>query len=126
MLITWILAGAAVVALLVAVFLVLGRRSGSSAGREPQMRALHAVDEPADDVPAEASPRGAVTLPETQSSLDIDIVDPTLPVEEDEPTGPTPRILVTAVGQTDAGRRRKHNEVVMQSIAIWLATSPAA
>ena len=43
-------------------------------------------------------------------------------IEEDEPTGPQPRILVTAVGQTDAGRRRKHNEdayLVLQAHSLF-------
>ncbi len=31
-------------------------------------------------------------------------------LEDDDPTGPIPLILVTGVGRTDPGRRRKHNE----------------
>lgn len=41
-------------------------------------------------------------------SLEVDVA---LDIEdEDEPTSPFARILVTAVGNTDTGRRRKHNE----------------
>jgi protein phosphatase len=42
------------------------------------------------------------------------VADPEVPIDlsesEDDPTGPIALILVTAVGRTDPGRRRKHNE----------------
>jgi protein phosphatase len=44
---------------------------------------------------------------EGRSGPDI-IVEATF--EDDDPTGPIALILVTAVGRTDAGKRRKHNE----------------
>lgn len=45
-------------------------------------------------------------------SMEIDTISAELELdlEQDAPSGPVPRILVTAVGRTDAGRRRKHNE----------------
>jgi serine/threonine protein phosphatase PrpC len=42
------------------------------------------------------------------AELDVEIDEPA--TEEEEPTGPVPLILVSAVGRTDQGRRRKHNE----------------
>ncbi len=39
-----------------------------------------------------------------------DITVDTEIMEDDDPTGPIALILVTAVGRTDAGKRRKHNE----------------
>ncbi len=54
----------------------------------------------ASDPPPPASP--AVLSTEVDLSLMAD--------DEDEPSGPLARILVTAVGSTHAGRRRKHNE----------------
>ena len=39
-----------------------------------------------------------------------DITIDTTVMEDDDPTGPVALILVTAVGRTDAGKRRKHNE----------------
>ena len=42
------------------------------------------------------------------TELDVTLDGPVL--DEEEPTGPVPMILVSAVGRTDQGRRRKHNE----------------
>jgi serine/threonine protein phosphatase PrpC len=42
--------------------------------------------------------------PSTTVSIDVE------GLEDDDPTGPQALILVTAIGRTDAGRRRKHNE----------------
>jgi len=47
-------------------------------------------------------------LSTTSTDLDIDLDEPN--PDDDEPTGPVPLILVSAVGRTDQGRRRKHNE----------------
>lgn len=44
------------------------------------------------------------------TELDIAIDDEPHPEDDEEPTGPVPLILVSAVGRTDQGRRRKHNE----------------
>ena len=47
--------------------------------------------------------------------VDVGIVDDTDGIE-DEPTGPVARILVTATGRTDKGKKRKHNE---DAILVW-------
>lgn len=54
-----------------------------------------------------AAPSGrAASLLSTEVDVSVDV-----PTSEDEdPTGPVPLILVSAVGRTDQGRRRKHNE----------------
>ena len=59
---------------------------------------------PAHHPPAAAASNAASTeIDVSGTGFDVDF-------EEDEPSGPQPRILVSAAGQTDAGRRRKHNE----------------
>lgn len=43
-------------------------------------------------------------------------------IDDDDPTGPIALILVTAIGRTDPGRRRKHNEdayLVMDNAAVF-------
>jgi serine/threonine protein phosphatase PrpC len=55
----------------------------------------------------------ASSMPEIEIRSDID---------DDDPTGPIALILVTAVGRTDPGRRRKHNEdayLVMEDQAVF-------
>lgn len=122
----WILAGVAALLVIVLAVLALGRRSAGAPSREPS--ALAAAGPPsgagaterrrdageerggsqlASDPPPATRP-ASITL----ASAEIEISDAGFgpEIEEDEPTGPTPRILVTAVGSTDAGRRRKHNE----------------
>ncbi|NOY90503.1 MAG: serine/threonine-protein phosphatase [Deltaproteobacteria bacterium] len=53
----------------------------------------------------EALDRGGAATGQTSLALDIDI-----DLEEDDPTSPFARILVTAHGSTDVGLRRSHNE----------------
>jgi protein phosphatase len=56
----------------------------------------------------------APILAEAEVSVDVSA--------EDDPTGPVALILVTAVGRTDPGRRRKHNEdayLVMEDKAVF-------
>lgn len=56
----------------------------------------------------------APILAEAEVSVDV--------AQEDDPTGPQALILVTAVGRTDPGRRRKHNEdayLVMEDKAVF-------
>jgi protein phosphatase len=55
----------------------------------------------------------ATTQATLSSELDIDLGSPHMEEpnpDDEEPTGPVPLILVSAVGRTDQGRRRKHNE----------------
>jgi len=50
-------------------------------------------------------------MPSVQSSVALPSADVPIEVEEEEePTGPFALILVTAVGRTDPGLKRKHNE----------------
>lgn len=69
-------------------------------------------------VPPPAAQKGVVTDLASQEAAATDIaVDIEPAADDDDPTGPQALILVTAVGRTDAGRRRKHNEdsyLVMQ------------
>ncbi|MGZ3477641.1 MAG: PP2C family protein-serine/threonine phosphatase [Polyangiales bacterium] len=56
----------------------------------------------------------APLIAETELAVDV--------ATEDDPTGPVALILVTAVGRTDPGRRRKHNEdayLVMEDKAVF-------
>jgi protein phosphatase len=66
------------------------------------------------DLPSRAKPRLPSHSEITDESTGADLgpgVDVKLEIEEDdEPTGPHALILVTAVGRTDPGLKRKHNE----------------
>jgi protein phosphatase len=56
--------------------------------------------------PAAPAPTGPATVPTTAAATDVQIdVE-----EEEEPTGPHALILISAVGRTDPGLKRKHNE----------------
>jgi protein phosphatase len=77
-----------------------GRVAASPAGT-PGAEA-HGANAPL-DAPAAKVPRGAETAGATALSRGD-------PPEEDDPTGPHALILVTAVGRTDPGRKRAHNE----------------
>jgi protein phosphatase len=57
-----------------------------------------------DDAPAkkQAAPDPSVSVVSAEVHVDVE--------EEEEPTGPHALILVTAVGRTDPGLKRKHNE----------------
>lgn len=70
---------------------------------------------------ARASARAS--LQTMSAEIDIAFEDvPGAPVLDDDPTGPVPKILVSAVGGTDQGRKRKHNEdafVVMASHSLF-------
>lgn len=112
----------------------LAKRSGQSEAAPRastgRTRAAHA------DVKDEEEPEGSKVAsipppPEAQKAKVVDLSEevsapsapkpkpakevPSVPVEidhfdDDDPTGPQALILVTAVGRTDPGRRRKHNE----------------
>ena len=98
-------------------------RPGAGAGRKPAGAGDEEEAEPEGTKVASVRPpqiqsqKGVVTdlaaaddAPELSegpaSSVSIDL----LGLEDDDPTGPQALILVTAIGRTDAGRRRKHNE----------------
>lgn len=65
---------------------------------------------------APPAPAGkSVVIPMSELAVDVGM-------EEDDPTGPQALILVSAVGRTDPGRRRKHNEdayLVMEDQAVF-------
>lgn len=70
--------------------------------------------------------RGRVSLSTQTMSSEIDISvesgENDAAVVDDEPTGPVARILVSAVGGTDQGKKRKHNEdayVVLPNHALY-------
>lgn len=72
-----------------------------------------------------AAPRAGarVSLQSTSTEIDVSFEDVGEgPVLDDEPTGPVPKILVSAVGGTDQGKKRKHNEdafVVLPSHSLF-------
>jgi protein phosphatase len=94
------------------------RASRSSVARDPVVKkdpgpkvtTKEESPEPKVDLPSRAKPR----LPSHSDITDESpegAVDVKLEIEEDdEPTGPHALILVTAVGRTDPGLKRKHNE----------------
>ena len=55
-----------------------------------------------DDQPPPSAPKPSIEVPSVQVEVDT--------MDDDDATGPQALILVTAVGRTDPGRRRKHNE----------------
>ena len=102
----------------------------------PSEAAPDASDAPAADPPAQRSPRGDATIDprddggttmaagaqggrarvsmssqtmSTEIEIAVDSAEDAA-VVDDEPTGPVAKILVSAVGGTDQGRKRKHNE----------------
>lgn len=130
---TWIIAGVAGLVLVTILFFLLGRRRDAAPSREPVAVGAGAATsggarpestgEDGGTKLASNPPPGAAGSSQT-ASMEIEISETGLPpeIEEDEPTGPQPRILVTAVGQTDAGRRRKHNEdayLVLQAHSLF-------
>ncbi len=79
---------------------------------------------PKDDDEIEGTKVASVPPPGTQEkSVITRLPDVTLDMTvDDDPTGPVALILVTAVGRTDPGRRRKHNEdayLVMEDQAVY-------
>lgn len=110
-----IAAGAAVLVAVFLLYLFFGRGPDRSATREPATAGGGGPPAPGRGEP-EPEPEGTKLASDrpppgnsTTVSTEVDIAILT-PEDEDEPSGPQPRILVTAVGSTDAGRRRKHNE----------------
>lgn len=59
-----------------------------------------------------ADARHRVSLHTMSSEIDVSFEPSETdgPIVDDDPTGPVPRILVSAVGGTDQGKKRKHNE----------------
>jgi len=96
----------------------------------PKVEAAHRRSVPPKDKD-EDEPEGtkvaSVPPPEAVVHKEMSVIAP-LPevgvdlMVEDDPTGPQALILVTAVGRTDPGRRRKHNEdayLVMEDQAVF-------
>ncbi len=61
---------------------------------------------------ATGSTRGRASMHTMSTEIDISLMsaEDDAAVADDDPTGPVARILVSAVGGTDQGRKRKHNE----------------
>jgi protein phosphatase len=79
-----------------------------ASGPGPAEPAAAAPEEEGTTLGAEAGP---ASRPASLHSGEVEVsVDLAVAAEEEEPTGPVPLILVSAVGRTDQGRRRKHNE----------------
>lgn len=124
---TWIIAGIVGLALVIVIVLLLGRDREEGAPRSPPSAPGAERPETSGDGGGSklaSNPPPAQGTASIMASSEIEISDAGygIELEEDEPTGPTPRILVTAVGQTDAGRRRKHNEdayLVMPSHSLF-------
>lgn len=91
-----------------------------------QRRSVPPKDKEEDE--PEGTKVASVPPPEATVHKEMSVIAP-LPEEvgvdlmvEDDPTGPQALILVTAVGRTDPGRRRKHNEdayLVMEDQAVF-------
>lgn len=86
---------------------------GESSAAEPSVPTRKAISERSPDAEegttlGEGATRGA--RPAALLSTELDVTMDLPATEEEEPTGPVPLILVSAVGRTDQGRRRKHNE----------------
>lgn len=77
-------------------------------------------EEPEGTKVASVPPAGAAAKANVVSSMpEIEVKSE---IDDDDPTGPIALILVTAVGRTDPGRRRKHNEdayLVMENEAVF-------
>jgi protein phosphatase len=119
----YVVTAAVVVALAVWLFVVLTRMppisAASSDGAAPQDSPPSPLGEgsarelgglaaaPAEPRPPARSVAGASKPPPSADGADISIDSAT---DDDDPTGPQALILVTAVGRTDPGLKRKHNE----------------
>lgn len=84
-------------------------KGANSAPSPESHRSSPASVPPASAKPASVPP--ASPAPKSESPL-VEVSGPLPPFEEseDDKTGPVPMILVTAVGRTDPGLKRKHNE----------------
>ncbi len=124
----YIVTAVVVLGLVAWVIVVWSRPEGK---KEPQARAPKVIEgkgAPSEgDTPSPPRPAHKVDLPDAKPRLhshaeirdepqqpadSVDVrVDVSMGLEEDdEPTGPYALILVTAVGRTDPGLKRKHNE----------------
>jgi protein phosphatase len=78
------------------------RTEAGASANAPPPRAPPAAAVPDKPAAGERDSEPSIRIAEAEVPLDIE--------EEEEPTGPTALILVTAVGRTDPGLKRKHNE----------------
>ncbi len=117
----YIVTAVVVLGLVAWVIVVLSRPEGKGDSRALESKATRGAEAPS--VPMPPQPRdGKVNLPDLKPKLQSheEIHDEPRPSggadghlgadEDDEPTGPHALILVTAVGRTDPGLKRKHNE----------------
>jgi protein phosphatase len=128
----WIIAGVACLTLILGVgFLLLAReerapasapsdapapdttapaRAGAGGRRRASSGPL-ADEDPGGTTLGEIPPASGIPIARTASEeLDVDMLSQEMWLEDDEPSGPVPRILVNAWGSTHTGRKREHNE----------------
>lgn len=115
-----IIAGVSVVILLAAVFYLTRKRDD-----DERWQARHS--HPWDERPAEPAGTSAATLPPPAAGLSFKVslseeLDRASALEstelwmDDEPTGPVAKIVLTAAGKSDPGRKRELNE---DTLLVW-------
>ncbi|HEY8430252.1 MAG TPA: protein phosphatase 2C domain-containing protein [Sandaracinaceae bacterium] len=105
----WIIAGVALLVLVAALAYLKWRRDDDDGWQRPR----YEWDRPTNpDVLASIPPPAGLAPPTTfsQEADSIALESQELWIEDDEPTGPIPKILLRAAGRSDPGRKRKHNE----------------
>lgn len=99
-------------------------KASSTAITQPRARVSIPPKDKLDDEP-EGTKVASVPPPGVKAEKSVIAPLPDVSLEmsvDDDPTGPIALILVTAVGRTDPGRRRKHNEdayLVMENQAVF-------
>jgi protein phosphatase len=115
----WIIAGVAgAVLLLSIVFLVLRREEEPMTPPPLPPRTSRQADNTWDEaeegtrLASIPPPAGVPPFPTMSDQIDLGmpLASQELWLEDDDPTGPVPKILITAAGSSDPGRKRDHNE----------------
>ena len=121
----WIIAGIACVTLILGVgFLLLAREEAEPASAPPLARASVPTPEvrrrastgPINEDPdgttlGEIPPASGIPIhPTASEEFDVEVMSQEMWLDDDEPSGPVPRIVVNAAGSSHTGRKREHNE----------------
>jgi serine/threonine protein phosphatase PrpC len=110
----WIIAGVAGVVLLAGIVFLFRKPKEADAGWESRNRQPwdKKSDEPEGTKVASIPPPAGVPRPMLSEELSAShaLESQELFIEEEEPTGPVAKILVSSAGGTDPGRKRGHNE----------------